>query len=298
MFGPLDWLGFSAGSGIIPVEYPSFIPSDHVTYTVRINRTPIEWYGMRLLEHTGSLSSFATATPEIDKVRGMTGGRVRPLGVTSPRVMSLVGHFLEVDMMTRHKLLNAFTDALRGLLEVTTPDAPNYVLRALAGAVTVDPVGALYDEPALRVTVPLVAPDAARYSRHARIVALGTTPRAVPLGNLPVGGEMVLQGPLSGTVHIDCISPQGQRIYRTTLVIPESGVASGGHVRIRLDYPTAILYVDATGVVSSVEHWRSLTSSAWWFVPALYADAKNGSFCMLRLSTGSGVYRYFEAVEH
>lgn len=289
---------YSGSGGITPAVYPSFLP-DGVTSCCLVNNMPIEQLGFTLERHDRWLDGVATARPDVEMVRGMTGGRLKPLGVAAPREMSLVGHFLETSIDTRHLLLNVFTDAFRGLLEVVTPDAEGYVMRAVAGPVQVESVSdRQYWEPALRVTIPLLATDGAKYSRHMRMVPLDTTPRAVPLGNLPSGGEFVLQGPLSGTVHIDLIAPNGQRIYRFTLIMTDGGIEDGGNLRIRLDYPTAMLYTDADGVVTSVAHWRSLASSRWWFVPPFYSDRARNSYPMLRMSTGSGVYRYFVAMEH
>lgn len=293
----LSWFYSGTSGPVVPV-YPSFLPAGRVIHNARINNTYLESLGATLLRHDHWLTGFATAPVQVDMVRGLTGGRVRPLGTASPREMSLVAHFLETSIDTRHVLTNMFTDALRGLLEITTPDAPDYVMRALAGPVQVDAVGNQYYEPALRVTVPLTAADSAKYARHMRMVALSTTPRTVPLGNLPSGGEFVLFGPLSGTVHVDLIAPNGQRIARLTLVMTDGGIAEGGHLRIRLDYPTAMLYTNAAGVVTSVEHWRSLASSRWWMPQAFYSDRARDSWPMLRMSTGSGVYRYFTAMEH
>jgi hypothetical protein len=221
------------------------------------------------------------------------------LTARGPLVVTLAGQFLGVTLDNRAAAVNMLTAALRGLKELRFPDAPDVVLRGVAGPVTVAGARpeAQFAEPQITVSVEIHCADVARYHRHARQIAIGTTPAPVQLGNLPSGGNILVFGEVIGDLDIDLLGPNGARLYR--LALRDIDIPAGGYMRVHLDAPHAILVYDADGIATSVNEWRSVTlSSRWWKPTPFYSDGAGVLSPALRLSAGVGLYTYFIAWEH
>lgn len=267
-----------------------------VRTTCWINRQPIEALGLTVARLDGWLTDVAAPVPTSERLPGLTGGRLARRQASAPRVIELVGTFRPATLAARHALLNALSAALRGRLEVIFPDAPTYAVWAVAGPV-VPESQTPFTRSELRVRVALHCADGARHALWPSQVYLSTTPRAVPIGSLAVGGEFLINGPLTGDLDIDGIAASGVRIGRHAL--RGITIASGGHLRLRADAPYALLYTDAADVTTSVFHWRDVDASTpWWKVSPLHGDAEGNLPVWLRLSTGTGWFRYRRMEAH
>lgn len=287
----------SSTEGVTPVVIASH--RTRVPTACWINNTPIEALGFSLARATDWLSAAVTPRVTVQGSPGLSGGRYATLQESSSLTVSLVGRLRGVTIDTRATVANAFSDALRGLLEVRFPDASDKVLRGLAGPVSVSaPLQfGQFAEPEVEVRVDIVCADGARYARNATQLILGTTPLAIPLGSLASGGDIFIMGPLTGALDIDLITPNGVRAERHAL--RSIDIPSGGYARMRIDPPHALLVYDADGEATSVQEWRSLSlSSRWWQPSSSDANAARAQWPFIRLSTGTGVYRYHQAWEH
>ena len=300
-FGPFGFFGEGASGAVVPPDVIG-TPLLRLTDTAWINRVSVERMGMRLVRAGNWLSSSATAAPEVLMAPGMTGGQPQRLQAAAPLQLELETIAHEADVATRVDHVNRVADALRGLLEIRFADAPTRALYGTAGPVLVQPLTPKMFLPmsragGVRLVIPITCHDSARYALSARQIALSTTPAAVRTGTLPAAGEILLFGALTGDCDVDCYAPSGQRLYR--LALTDLAIETGGHLRIRLDLPRAIIAVSATGTQANAYARRDQTSSSrWWMVPSSVGDAARGAWCTLVLSTGTGLYRYTEAWEH
>lgn len=294
--------GFSwifAGSGGAP-SGTGAVPRRRVETMLWINDQPLQRLGLTLQRPTSWLDGLARTLPDTQRTPGLTGGRYAALPDTAARDVTLTGVMLDVPLETQRAALSALTDALSGFLELRWPHAPNQVMRGVAGPLQVEPVNpdkafVHPDRTALRVTVVIRCVDAANYERHPKRIRLSTTPRAVALGGLPIGGEILLEGPLSGAVDIDLLSASGVLLNR--LALRTVSLAEGDVLTIRLDAPRLLIKRTAAGVQSNVYHWRSLSLSTGWLNASSYhADPARGLYPFVRLSTGAGWWTY--AVGH
>jgi len=299
-FGLLSW--FTDGSGGPYSPFAVGTPPRVISETGWINRVAVERLGMRLVRATNWMSSGATAGVETLQTPGLTGGRVQPLRSTQPLVITLEGNFLEVSTDDRIAAANLVADALRGLLEIRFADAPDRVIRGVAGPIQFAPLTDKFFVPskrasAVKATIPITCVDSARYALQPRQLVIDQTPTPVRLGSLASGGDYYVLGPYTGDLDIDCIAPTGQRVYR--LALRDIDIPDEGYAQIRLDAPHAILVYDDAGEATSVAEWRDLTlSSRWWKLAPFYAHGARGQYPMLRQSAGFGLYRYHEAWEH
>lgn len=297
------WI-FAGGSAARPRPTLPF-----VTTMLWINDTPLQLTGVTLQQVAGWLDGASRVLPEVDSIDGLTGGLYGPLPATGPRDVVLEGVMLDVPLEQQTAALGALTDLLTGELELRWPHAPHLVMRGVAGPIRVTPLKA--DKPfvldtgrrvALKVAVTIRCADSAQYAREPRRVLLSTTPRKVRGGQLPVGGRLVINGPHTGALDIDLLSPSGALLERIALRdAPGLPVvlADGDTCAIRLDAPHLITKRSAAGVETNVYAWRSLSlSTRWWQVHPRHTDAARDQHCLIRLSAGTGVWTYAVGYAH
>lgn len=264
-----------------------------------INELPLERTGLVLQRPGAWLDGLARALPETERVPGRTGGPYATLPATPPRDVTLEGYLIDVPMETLQAQLAALEDFLSGLLELRWPHAPGYVQRGLAGPLVVTPFNpdkAFHrpDAQTWRVQVTIRCSDNAVYARHPRRVPLSTTPAIVRTGGLGAGGEILLNGALSGSVNLDLISLAGVRVWR--LALRNVSLGTGDVCRIRLDAPHLITKHTAAGVVTDVYRWRSLAeSSRWQQASPRHADRSRGQHLRAVLSAGAGWWTFVPA---
>lgn len=270
-----------------------------ITTPVTINNLPLQRTGLMLAELSGaSLTNVTRPTPTSTRVPGLTSGRYAGLQASAPRSYELIGTLIDVEHATLQQQLALLNDWLGDLLEIVWAHAPHALQLGMAGPAQPVPVvpTTVYATArhSWRVTVPIVCADGAVYRRQPRRLWLGQTPTPVEVGGLPVGGLLLLQGPLSGTVTIDVLAPSGVIVDRLVLVIPgDEALAAGDVCTISLDAPHRIVKRTVAGVETPVTHWRDDTASTgWWRILPRFADRARGQWPMLRLSTGTGQYRY------
>jgi hypothetical protein len=291
---------FAGGSS----SAPSVAPLPRVPTMLWANETPLQLAGVVLQRPTGWLDGATRALPEVDRVPGYTGGRYGVLPTVGPLDITLTGVMLDVTLEQQRAALSALTDLFTGEVELRWPHAPTQVMRGMAGPITVEPFNPdkafVLDRQrrvALRVTWNVRCADAARYERHPRRIRLGTTPKPIVMGGLPVGGEILLEGPLSGDVNIDILTPSGTLLDR--IALRNVALASGDSATVRLDAPNTITKRTAAGVLTSVYSWRSLDASTrWWKANPYYADPDRDQWPLVKLSTGSGWWTYVVANSH
>lgn len=286
------WLFTGGGSGGAGAPNPR-----RVETMLWINDLPLQRTGMILQRPTGWVDDVTRVLPETSRVPGLTGGRYAALPSAPPRDVTITGVLLDVNMDVLQQQLAALNDLLSGELELRWPHAPGFVQYGLAGPLQVEPFNpdkafVRPDRQTWRVTVTIRCADGAAYARQPRRIRLGTTPKPIALGGLAVGGEIVLEGPLSGAVDIDILSPSGVLLDR--LALRGVSLATIDDIcTIRLDAPNTIVKRTAGGVESNVYHWRSLSESTrWWKVSPRTADRARGIYPRVRMSTGGGWWTY------
>ncbi|WP_396216387.1 hypothetical protein [Gemmatimonas sp.] len=275
-----------------------------------INDTPLQVAGVTLQQPSRWLDGASRALPDVGRATGLTGGQYGSLPTTESRDVLLECVMLGVTLEQEQAALAAFTDLLTGELELRWPHAPNNVMRGVAGPLQVNPVTPakafvldMQRRVSLRrVSVTIRCADTAMYSREPRRVMLSTTPRKVRAGDLPVGGRIVVNGPHTGALDIDVLSPSGALLGRLALRdapgLPVS-LATGDTLAIRLDAPHLLTKRTAAGVETNVYAWRSLTlSSRWWRVAGRPGDPARDQHCLVRLSAGTGVWTYAVGYAH
>lgn len=295
-FGFLSWLTEGTGGEAVA---PLPVGRPRIPVACWINNTPCEWLGLTLQRAPQWMSGGAAGATSIERQPGLSGGRYVPLREASDLTITLQGRFRGLTLETRSTAANMFTNALRGMLEIRFPDAPTHVVRGVASPAVITPArdNAQFAEPDMLISVDIHCADTARYSQNARQIVLGTIPVPVPLGSLPSGGDIYVLGALTGSLDVELYSHTGMRTH--VLALRSIDIPAGGFSRLRIDPPHAVLVYDATGEASSVADWRSLTlSSRWWKPTPFYADASRDLWPMMRLSAGTGVYRYHQAWEH
>lgn len=299
--GLLSWFTEGYGGPYVPVTPIGTAPRI-ISETGWINNAACEALGMRMVRYDGWMSSGSTAPVQPRMMPGTTGGRYAGLQSSAPLQLALEGNFLEVTVDDRVAAANACANALRGLLEIRFADAPDRVIRGVAGPIQFTPLTNNFFTTsrragAVRASIPITCVDSARYAQNARQIILGTMPVPVPLGSLPSGGDIYVLGALTGSLDIELYSHTGLRTH--VLALRDIDIDADGFARVRIDPPHAVLVYAADGEASSVANWRSLTlSSRWWKPTPYHADSARALWPMLRLSAGTGVYRYHQAWEH
>ena len=298
----LRWLFQPASSGTGPPDPPDPPPvlpatSSRVVPTMLwVNDTPLERFGLVLQRPERWLDQVARPLPETTRLGGLTGGRYERLAPSAARDMVVSGVLLNVSLETLQQQLAALYDAFAGLLELRWPHAPTAIQRGVAGVATVEPyvpekAFVRPDRQCWRVSIPIRCADSAVYQRQPTRVLLSTTPRALPLRGLPVGGEILLNGPLSGAVDIDLLSPTHVRLQR--LALRNVALATGDVLSIRLDAPHVLIRRTAAGAAENVYGWRSLSlSTRWWKANPRHADAARGQRLFVRVSAGTGWWTF------
>lgn len=275
-------------------------PPRRIETMLVVNNLPLQRTGLVLQRATGQLDNVSRVLPETARVPGLTGGRYEEFPAAPARDITLVGWLLDVTHEQLQQQLAMVHDAFDGELELEWPHAPGFVQYGVAGPAQVEPINpdkgyAHPDRQAWRVTIPIRCADGAAYARQPRRIRLGTTPKPIQLGGLAIGGEIVLEGPLTGSVDIDILSPSGVLLDRLAL----RGVSLptiDDICTIRLDAPNTLVKRAATGIETPVYHWRSLAlSTRWWKVSPRTADRARGIYPRVRLSTGGGWWRYLLA---
>lgn len=299
---PFLWYhpAFSEGS---PPPASSAIAA--ITTMCRVNRVPLERVHVIVQRPTGHLGASARAMPEVARVRGYTGGLYAGAPTLQDFTLTIEGVMLVAPLMSQPAYANAVTDLFVGEVEIEWAHAPGWIMRGVAGPITVEPMrtdrafvadvgGDAAGKVPLRVLLQVRCADAAVWATEPRRLALSTTPAPIDTGSLPVGGEILINGPHSGALDIDIIGPSGalqQRLaLRDVQDLPVS-LAVGDVLTIRRDAPRGLLRTTALGVVTDVYAWRSLTySTPWRAIPP--QDALTGARCYARLSAGTGVFIY------
>jgi hypothetical protein len=296
--GPMGWLFEpppGGGGSPTPLPWPRQIET-----MLWINDLPLERTGLILQRPTGWLNDVTRILPETARVNGLTGGRYQELAPGAALDVTLTGALINITHEQLQEQLAMLKDWLSGLLELRWPHAPEFVRTGRAGppdVVPLDPEKAFVDpdRQAWLITVTIRHADGATYLRHPRRVRLSTTPRAIEVRGLSVGGVIMLEGPLSGEVRIILESPTGVRLNELVLIIPapEALVTDEDVCLIRLDAPHTIERHDESGEVTNVYHWRSLVPGRpWWQVSPLHADRQQRVYPRVRTSTGAGWLTY------
>lgn len=209
-----------------------------------------------------------------------------------PRKLSLQ-FYLKPQLLTdRQSLMDIVNDTFTGLCEVQFVDKPNRVIRAYVESVATraenESVGLI--EPALVLTITMVAYDAAIYDTEPTVLAVTTTPRQVPLGSWPSGGVLHLMGSMSGNVTITYRAHTGDVLQ--TLVL-NGTLAADEYLEVDFSDRT-ITKISNAGVRDETAY--SFKSSGNWFVfdPA-DGNRTVGVWPTIELSTGTGVLIYRKA---
>lgn len=281
---------FAGGSSGAPSPTPlPFVPT-----MLWVNNTPLQLAGVTLQRPSGWLDDVTRALVDVDRVPGFTGGRYDVLPTVGPRDVTLTGVMLNVSLEQQRDALAALKDLFTGEVELRWPHAPTQVMRGVAGPMAVTSLNEdkaflldRYGRVALRVTWTVRCADGALYEQQPKRVRLGTTPKPIRMGTLPVLPELLLEGPLSGSVDFDVLTASGTLLHR--LALRTVSLADGDSCSIRFAAPHTIVKRTALGVETSVYHWRSLALSAAWFpISPFYADRERDQWPLVRLSTGAG----------
>lgn len=300
------WL-FAGGSSTAP---PIARRRPRVTTVVHINETPIQFAGVRVQRVAGVLDGAGRGPIESLSVPGFSGGRVPTIVASTPRQLELIGVMLDVPLAQQSAALRALELLCSGELELRFAHAPTRVLRGVvSGPIrcdAVDPSKAYVLDAqgcvALQVTIPIVCADGVAYERYPHRVRLSTTPTPVPLDDVAVHGKLVLQGPHSGPLDIDLLTPGGALVRRLALRdapgLPVS-IADGDVVTIHLGAPLQILRRTAAGVVTNALAWRAFAAStSHFFASPRDADPARGVFPRVRVSGASGWWTYARGSAH
>lgn len=299
VIGPMSWLfGSSEPSGPPPPPPAPGIPIPRRVPTILwIAETPIERLGLQLVRAAGGLHDAALAPLTVTSYPGLTGGRFETLQTVAPRVIELEGHHIGSDFGARARWLDTLKTALRGRLPIRWADTPDRVAYGVATLTTADSASPLaWVDPTLRIRVLITCADTASYDRHAAILPLSTTPRAVPLGTLPSGGELGVLGAYDGALSVDLLSPTGVTLERLALV--DLALAAGEALTVRLDPPHALVLTRADGTQVAVAQWRSVTASSRWWQPSPVARDQAPRLVLVPADpadTPVGWYRYHRA---
>lgn len=274
---------------------------ERITTPLYINDLPLHRTGMILARASRQLDTTTRPLPETSRINGLSGGRYITTGAADALDLELVGTLIRVHYRDLQRQVAVLEDWLGELLEMRWTHALTSVRTGMAGNPRIESVtpDSAYASAvgSWQVTVPIRCADGAVYRQHPTRLRLSTTPVAVPVGALAVGGTILLEGPLSGAVNIDVLSPSGVRLDRLALLIPvDEALDTGDVCTISLDAPHRILKRTAGGVLTSVYHWRQPSASTgWWQIAPRHADRWRQQYPLLRLSTGGGWHTYVQA---
>lgn len=302
MLLPLWWHpAFSEGSP--PASVATAITT--VTTMCRVNRVPLERVSVIVQRPTGHLGSSARTMPSVTRVAGYTGGLYGGAATLQDMVLTIEGVILVAPIADMRAYANGVTELFVGEVEIEWAHAPGWIMRGVAGAVAVEPMrpdrafvadvgGDAAGKVPLRVVLQVRCADAAVWATEPRRVALSTTPAPIDTGSLPVGGEILINGPHSGALDIDIYGPSGalqqRHALRDVQDLPVS-LATGDVLTMRLEAPHTLVRTTALGVTTDVYAWRNLDlSTPWRAIPP--QDGITGARCYARLSAGTGVLTY------
>jgi hypothetical protein len=292
------WIFAGSGAGSAPG-----VAARRIATPLWINDTPLERLGLVLQRAGNRLHNVARPAITVESVPDLTGGRYGQHTAAAPLQFELVGVMLDIALEDQRAGLSALSAFLhRGLLELRTAHAPDEILRGLAGPILAEPLDPARafvrpDRTGVQVSTTITCADSTRYARQPRRVRLSTAPKQIIQGDLPSGGEITLEGPLSGAVDIDLLSPSGVLLKR--LALRGVALAEGDSLRILLDTPQGLYKRTPDGTLTNVYAWRSLAlSDLWWTPTPQFADPARDQWTMLRLSTGAGWYVYPVAHGH
>lgn len=261
-----------------------------------IGDTPLESTGFELEQPSLWLDGVTRAAVDTTRATALTGGHYTP-AFSAARTIGLVGTIIDVPMDQLQPHLARIDRLFAGLLPLRWPHAPTHVMYAKAGPVQVEaanPTKAFVrpDKQVWRLRVQLTCADGAIYDRNPQRVRLGTVPKPLLLGSGAVGGTLDINGPISGALDIDLLSPS--RVIVERLALRNVALLAGEVGRIRFDVPTSITRIATDGTETPVLSWRDAgLSTRPWQVTPIRADQARNQFMHLRLSTGDGWYTYF-----
>jgi hypothetical protein len=145
-------------------------------------------------------------------------------------------------------------------------------------------------EPALILRVNMVAYDSAVYDNEPTVLAVTTTPRAIPLGTAPSGGTLYLMGSMSGTVTVTYASHTGETAGTLALT---GTLAADEYLEVDFSERT-ITKVSNAGVRDETAY--SFKSAGNWFPfdPA-HGVRSTAAWPSIAVSSGTAVLIYRKA---
>lgn len=163
-----------------------------LTNSIRVNRRWLD----RLVYQVSLLDGhLAPMVPTSDVIAlgngpGVLGSTVR----VEPRSVVVGLDMRPPTFRGRQEALDAIRQALAGLLEIETPDAPGRVLHAELQSVRVELYSGAHAMREVWVECTFLAVDPAREDVEPTVLALSTTPQPVPLGNDTVAPWLEISG--------------------------------------------------------------------------------------------------------
>lgn len=282
----------SSGGDVVPIiTGPRRVPT-----MLWINNTPLEWYGLQLQRADGVLDAPSIALPNVSRIPLLTGGRYEPMALSGPRDIVLTGIICDIPMEVWRPALRQLHDAMSGLLELRWAHSPHSVMYGVAGEpktshVQPDKMYVAPDRTAIQVTVTIRCVDSAIYEREPQRIRLSTTPKPIRLGSLSTGGVMQIDGPFSGDLNIDYLAPNGALLDRDAL--RDVDLDDGDVLYIYRDTPAGLVKLTPAGDLFDVYAWRSLSESTrWWSPSSVHGELSTDTYPLVRLSSGSGWWRY------
>lgn len=254
-----------------------------------INGRDLDLDGFTLIALSGwsSPPSWQRAITALPDVHGVIPATRTTVDV---RQMRMAIRIMCATLGERQTKLQALQDRLSGLLTLRFDDWPTRIVRAVAGAITVtsvDPGGA-FAIPSIEVAVPLIAYDGASYDAEPNVIALTTTPAAIPVGTLPTTGVVRLDGSWStgASRTLTVRHANGQSVATLTLTAPTGQSLAATDV-LEIDLARRyITKVTGAGARTNAYSWKA--SGAWFAIDPAWAHRSASRTPTLELSTGTG----------
>lgn len=259
--------------------------------TIYVNGRDLSDVGLEPLSIGGWLD-LPSISRSVEPLTNTTGHALGTGVRTAPRQISLSFSLRPQLLTDRAAAMDAVADTLTGLCELRFVDKPNRVIRAYVETVTTVAEGesVAMIEPALILRVGFIGYDAAVYDDEPTVLAVTTTPRAVPLGSIPSGGTLYLMGSLAGSVVVTCRSHTGEAVGTLTLT---GTLAADEYLEVSLSDRT-ITKVNNAGV-RDADAYSFKSAGAWFSFDPGHGVRTAGAWPSIEVSAGAAVFIYRKA---
>jgi hypothetical protein len=257
--------------------------------SLAINGWPIETLGLRLVNISPWLAG-AQLTRAVVAMPGYSGGVPSPFATVTSRILTLESIVQPTSMAHRLQLLDQYADALDGLLEIESVDAPDRVLYGTYQANGVEVSVPRFVEVQAALRTEILCADGAKYDREPSAIALSTTPTPIPLGTAASVGLFRFRGAAAGVRRV---------LYRgiNGNVLGAIGVnmTIGSSECVDVDgVQRGISLCDASGVFTNAYPFK-LPSDRWFALHRTDGHPAADAWPTLELDGGTGVFYYRRA---